>query len=185
MENLADNESIRRPVLSASAEFSELYETYSREIYYLALRFIGDPVKAEDITHDVFLKAYKHWDQFRGDSSCRTWLYRIAINHCSNFRQSWHQRNMIPNTGDAVWENAVAAGGDSPLNVLETKELGERIQKTLDELSDEHRLLLLLVADEELSYEEIAQLTEQSVDAVRGKLYRARRAFAALFKKNA
>ncbi len=67
--------------------------------------------------------------------------------------------------------------------VLETKELGQRIQKTLDALSDEYRLLLLLVADEELSYEEIATLVGQTADAVRGKLHRARKTFAAHFEK--
>jgi DNA-directed RNA polymerase specialized sigma24 family protein len=71
------------------------------------------------------------------------------------------------------------------LRVLETKELGERIQKTLDGLPHEYRLLLLLVADKELSYEQVGALTEQSADAVRGKLHRARKAFAALFQKTA
>jgi len=66
---------------------------------------------------------------------------------------------------------------------LEIKELGERIQKTLDRLSEEYRLLLLLVADEELSYEEVGVLTEQTPDAVRGKLHRARKAFAAIFEQ--
>ena len=79
-------------------------------------------------------------------------------------------------------ENAVAKT-DSPLRVLEIKELGQLIQKVLDALPDEYRLLLLLVADEELSYEQIGALTEQSPDAVRGKLHRARKAFTVLFKK--
>jgi RNA polymerase sigma-70 factor (ECF subfamily) len=74
---------------------------------------------------------------------------------------------------------------DSPLRILETKELGERIQKALDGLSAEYRLLLLLVADEQLSYEEVGILTEQTADAVRGKLHRARKAFAARFQQSA
>ena len=168
----------------AAAEFASLYDEHSRAIYYLALRFLGDPQKAEDATHDVFLKAFRRLDQFRGDASIRTWLYRIAINHCQNLCQSWHNRHIYSNADDAVWENA-AARTDSPLRVLETKELGERIQKTLDALSDEYRLLLLLVADEEMSYEEIAALIGQSADAVRGKLHRARKAFAAHFEKTA
>ncbi len=65
--------------------------------------------------------------------------------------------------------------------MLETKELGQRIQKTLDGLPPEYRLLLLLVADDQLSYEQVGALTEQTADAVRGKLHRARKAFAALF----
>ncbi len=172
------------PAEWAASEFGSLYDEHSRAIFYLALRFLGDPQKAEDATHDVFLKAFRRLDQFRGEASIRTWLYRIAINHCQNLCQSWHNRHIYSNADDAVWENA-AARNDSPLRVLETKELGQRIQKTLDALSEEYRLLLLLVADEELSYEEIAALVGQSSDAVRGKLHRARKTFAAYFEKTA
>src|SRR6266571_3470825 len=142
-----------------SPEFGEIYEEHSRPIYYLALRFLGDPTQAEDATHDVFLKAYRKLSEFRGDSAMRTWLYRITINHCKNLLQTWHQRNMVSNADDAIWEGAVAC--------------------------TENRLLLLLVADERLSYDEMAALTEQSADAVRGKLHRARKAFIAHFHKSA
>lgn len=167
-----------------SDEIAALYEQHSRAIFYLTLRFLGDPQKAEDATHDVFLKAFRKLDQFRHEASARTWLYRIAINHCQNLNQSWHNRHIQSASDDALWENA-AAKTDSPLRVLETKELGQRIQKTLDSLSEEYRLLLLLVADEELSYEEIAELVGQSADAVRGKLHRARKTFAARFEQTA
>jgi len=165
-----------------SAELASLYDEHSHAIFYLSLRYLGDPQKAEDATHDVFLKAFRRLDQFRGEASIRTWLYRIAINHCQNLSQSWHNRNVRSNADDSVWENSVART-DSPLRVLETKELGQRIQKTLDAMSDEYRLLLLLVADEELSYEGIAAVVGQTADAVRGKLHRARKAFAARFEK--
>ena len=173
------------PVLrSAPRDFAALYEAHNRAIYYLALRYLGDPAKAEDATHDVFLKAFRKWDEFRGEASHRTWLYRITINHCHNVRQSWASRNLVSNADDAVWENATART-DSPLRVLETKELGQRIQTALDGLPEEYRLLLLLVADQEMSYEEVAALTEQTADAVRGKLHRARKAFAVLFEQSA
>ena len=167
----------------APSEFAELYNEHSRAIYYLTLRFLGDPQKAEDATHDVFLKAFRKMKQFRGDSSWRTWLYRIAINHCRNLQQSWNERHMLSNADDALWDNA-AAKGDSPLRVLEIKELGQRIQTALDGLPGEYRLLLLLVADEQLSYEQVGALTNQTADAVRGKLHRARKAFAVLFQKS-
>lgn len=166
----------------AGSEFGEIYQEHSRAIYYLALRFLGDPQKAEDATHDVFLKAFRKMGQFRGDSSWRTWLYRITINHCRNLQQTWHERHIFNNADEAVWENATART-DSPLRVLETKELGQRIQKALDCLSPEYRLLLLLVADEHMSYEEVGALTEQTPDAVRGKLHRARKAFAVAFQQ--
>ncbi|HZM01961.1 MAG TPA: RNA polymerase sigma factor, partial [Candidatus Saccharimonadales bacterium] len=162
-------------------EFGDIYDRHSRAIYYLALRFLGDPQKAEDATHDVFLKAIRRADQFRGEASARTWLYRIAINHCRNLQQAWHDRHMFPSSDSAVWE--LTPGDDSPLRILETKELGRRIQNTLDAIPAEYRLLLLLVSDEELSYEQIGALTDQSTDAVRGKLHRARKAFAIAFAK--
>jgi RNA polymerase sigma-70 factor (ECF subfamily) len=162
-------------------EFGELYEQHSRAISYLALRFLGDPQKAEDATHDVFLKAFRHLNQFRGEASARTWLYRIAINHCRNLQRAWYDRHMFPGSDSAIWETT--PGDESPLRILETKELGHRIQISLDALPAEYRMLLLLISDQELSYDQIAALTEQSTDAVRGKLHRARKAFATVFAK--
>lgn len=184
----SESPEIRSPtppqIALAPSKFADIYNEHSRAIYYLALRFLGDPQKAEDATHDVFLKAFRKIDSFRGESSWRTWLYRITINHCRNLQQSWNDRHMFSNADDAVWDNAPAKT-DSPFRVLETKELGQRIQKALDGLSDEYRLLLLLVADEQLSYEQVGTLTDQTPDAVRGKLHRARKAFAVLFEKTA
>src|SRR5436190_8673627 len=168
----------------ASPEFGAIYEEHSRQIYYVALRFLGDPTQAEDATHDVFLKAYRKLGEFRGESAMRTWLYRITINHCKNLLQTWHQRHMVSNADDTLWDGAVSST-ENPLRVLEIKELGQRIQTTLGGLPKEYRLLLLLVADQKMSYEKVAQLTEQSVAAVRGKLHRARKAFIAQFQKTA
>ena len=67
-------------------DFSEIYEEHSRPIYYFVLRYLGDSAQAEDATHDIFIKAYKNLSRFRGDSTIRTWLYRIAVNHCKNLR---------------------------------------------------------------------------------------------------
>jgi len=162
--------------------WSELYEQHAQHVYYLALRTVGDPTQAEDITHDVFLKAFRHLDQFRGHSSIRTWLYRITINHCRSVQATWQNRNILA-TDNAQILDGPSTNTEDPFRVLEVQELGERIQKTLDALPAEYSLLLLLVADEQLSYQEIASLTEQSPDAVRGKLYRARKAFVTEFQK--
>ena len=89
---------------------------------------------------------------------------------------------MLSNADDALFDNAPTKT-DSPLRALETKELGQRIQKALDRLPAEYRLILLLVADEQLSYEQVGTLTNQTSDAVRGKLHRARKAFALHFQQ--
>ncbi len=182
--DVAEPTTIRAGLEAVAPEFAELYEAHSRQIFYLCLRLLNDPTKAEDATHDVFLKVWRKLDQFRGDSSIRTWIYQIALNHCRNLRQSWSERH-IQTVEEETMLDTAGAGEDSPLRVLELKELGERIQTTLDRLTPEYRLLLLLVADEELSYDDIATLTDQTEGAVRGKLHRARKAFAAEFAKTA
>lgn len=171
------------PVLEPR-EFADIYEAYSRPVYYLALRMLGEPSDAEDAAHDVFLKVCRHLGEFRGESRLRTWLYRITINHCQNLLRRWHRRNVVPTSDANLWEST-ATPEDGPVRVLETKELGQRIQKTLDVLPEEYRLVLLLVADQNLSYDQVAELTQQTADAVRGKLHRARKAFAIEFRKTA
>jgi RNA polymerase sigma-70 factor, ECF subfamily len=168
-----------------SAEFAAIYQAHSQTIYYLALRMLGDATQAEDATHDVFLKAYRKMEQFRGDAGVKTWLYRITINHCRNLLQTWHNRHMVNNAEEFIWDTTPAPQDHNPLRIIETKELGQRIQITLEGLPEEYRLLLLLVADEKLSYQEIGALTDQTADAVRGKLHRARKAFAAAFARTA
>lgn len=170
------------PLRQVAPEFAAIYEANSREIFYLCLRMLGDESRAEDATHDVFLKAWRHGDQFEGRSAVRTWLYRIAINHCRNLQQTWAERHITTTDDEFVLESS-APSTETPIQVLEIKELGQRIQHTLDRLPPEYSFLLLLVADDEMSYDEIAKATAQSPDAVRGKLHRARKAFAAEFRK--
>jgi len=178
--------SVAQPVsksLTRAQQFAGVYEEHSRAIYYLALRMLGDAARAEDVTHDVFLKAFQNISGFRGKAGLRTWLYRMTINHCKNLVQSWQQRNVFNHSHEEMLKN-VSARTDTPLRVMEIKELGGRIQNTLNALPEEYRLLLLLAADGTLSYEEIGTLGNQTGDAVRGKLHRARKAFITLFQKS-
>src|SRR5215470_5439068 len=123
----ADSAAAPARIALGSPELDAIYEEHSRPIFYLALRMLADPAQAEDATHDVFLKAYRKLGAFKGQSSLRTWLYRITINHCQNLLQTWHRRHIHTTDDDSVWERT-SGSGESPLRVLETKELGQRIQ---------------------------------------------------------
>ena len=163
-------------------DFEAVYAAHAQPVYYLALRFLGDDAQAQDAAHDVFVKAFRNFGSFRADSEIRTWLYRITLHHCTNLRRRWSARNIHATDEASILESQPTTAGD-PLRALETKELGQRIQNALDRLPEEYRCLLLLVADQDLSYEQVGQITQQSPDAVRGKLHRARKAFSAVFAK--
>src|SRR5436190_12540419 len=114
-------ESLPSPVAPpelAEPQLAAIYREHSRPIYYLALRMLGDPTQAEDAAHDVFLKAYRKLGDFKGQSSIRTWLYRITINHCQNLLQTWHRRHIYSTDDEVVWDQA-AGDVESPLRVLE------------------------------------------------------------------
>lgn len=166
----------------AGSAFENLYTEHIKAVYYLALRMTGDPALAEDVAHDVFLKAFRKFSEFRHESNPRTWLYRITINHCQNILKSWHKRHIVSGSEECDIDN-VKINQDEPFKVIEKSELGELIQKTLDMLPEDYKTVLLLFADEQMSYQEIARITNQTPDAVRGKLYRARKLFAVHFKK--
>ncbi len=161
--------------------FEDLYNENVKNVYYYALRMLSSPADAEDATHDVFVKAFRAYNQFRNESNPRTWLYRITVNHCNSLLKFRTKHpTMDIDESDVETHNQM---NDSPIEVVENKELGLLIQKTLDKLPIDYRTILLLAKDEKLSYEEIGQLTNQTTDAVRGKLHRARKLFIYYFKK--
>jgi len=111
----ADSESSR--TFTDQSQFAAIYEKHSKPIYYLALRMLGDPSRAEDAAHDVFLKAFCSLDEFRGEAGLRTWLYQITINHCKNLAQTWHQRNVFSSADDNLFDGE-SAPVTNPLRVL-------------------------------------------------------------------
>ena len=134
------------------------------------------------MTQEIFYQVYRNLANFEGKSQFYTWLYRIALNHCSNLRSSWHARNVHTQEDESVIEQAAGASA-SPFRDVEMSELGRRIQRALDGLQEEYRILLLLVADQELSYDEIADVLNTTRAAVKSLLFRAREEFRQVYAK--
>jgi len=99
----------RRPAEVGLTGIRRDYEEHSRQIYYVALRFLGESDPSGRRDPRCVLKAYRKLGEFQASSAMRTWLYRITINHRRNLLQTWHQRNMVSNADDSLWETAVAA----------------------------------------------------------------------------
>jgi RNA polymerase sigma-70 factor (ECF subfamily) len=139
---------------------------------------------AYDLTQDVFLKAYRSLKTFRGDSKFSTWLFTIARHTCLN-----HLRHKNVITEDSLEESQEEHPGNEPIDanmdvarLCETRELQRIVDKVLVTLPAEARLLLILRDFEQLSYEEICQVTELSLVNVKSKIHRARQAFKKRFQ---
>ena len=162
--------------------FEKIQQKYQSKIYNLILRMVGDRDDAEDLTVETFFNAYRAWGRFRGDARVSTWLHQIAVNNCKNyFKQKDRRRDREPMSLDDSIETEggelsrdVADWRNVPENRLMDKELVRQIQKAVEALAPAYRTVLVLAQMEEMSYDEIAQVTGLSVPAVKTRLNRAR-----------
>ena len=167
-------------------DFDALVERYNKPLFNVIYQWIGDYDEAADLTQETFVSAYKAREQFRGDAHVYTWLYRIAHNHCKNrFKQRDRARQA---EGPSLDAGVSAEGGDdmvaetreiadwsaSPSRILEQKELRALVQRAVDSLASEYKIVLVLREMEGMSYNEIAEVTGLTMEAVKTRLNRAR-----------
>jgi RNA polymerase sigma-70 factor (ECF subfamily) len=165
---------------SASAE---LVAEHQRTVVQLATNLLGDREEALDLSQEVFLRVFRTIHRFRGHSSLRTWIYRIAVNQARNRHRFWRRRHRADQVS---LDQHVAAHGDvfsglgpTPERVLAQKELAERLRAALDKLPFDQRTAIVLREVDGLSYEEIAYSLELAVGTVKSRLTRARQALRA------
>ena len=168
----------RRGELSA---FEELVTRYEKRVYAIALRSSGSPEDAADITQEVFLRAWRSMKDFRGDSGFATWLFRITMNQCVDYAR--HKQPLVQGEDDEERELPLPDTAPSPEEHLENSELGRELAAALDEVSDEHRRIVLLRDVSGMSYTEIAEILEVSEGTVKSRLSRARIALRKILLK--
>ncbi len=169
-------------------DFDALYARYEKPLFNLIYQWIGDYDEARDLFQETMVSAYKARSQFRGDAQVYTWLYRIAHNHCKNrFKQRDRQREIegpsldagafADDGGDGTTGEAARDIADwslSPERQAEQNELQALITQAVDSLTSEYRVVLVLREMEGLSYNEIAEVTGLTLEAVKTRLNRAR-----------
>lgn len=157
------------------AAFEELVRMYEKRVYAVALRSTGSPEDALDITQEVFLRAWRGIEGFRGDSGFSTWLLRIAMNQCVDFARRKQAAPAAQSlTDDEEAERTLPDTAPTPEQRLENSELGRELAAALDEVSEEHRQIVLLRDVSGLSYTEIAETLKISEGTVKSRLSRAR-----------
>lgn len=155
--------------------FEELVRRYEKRVYAVALRSSGSPEDAADITQEVFLRAWRSIESFRGDSGFSTWLFRITMNLCVDHARHKHaQPQTQPIVTDDETERPLPDPAPTPEEHLDNRELGRELSAALEEISEEHRRIVLLRDVSGMSYTEIAEVLEISEGTVKSRLSRAR-----------
>jgi len=171
------------------ALFETLFRKYQTPIFHLVCRMVNGE-DAYDLTQEVFLRALRALPNFKGDCKFSTWLYTIAKNTCLNHVREDRRRNEYEDYSldEEITPGEHKGSRDLPdpeadvTRIVETRELQRVVDKVLQELTPEQRLLMSLRDFQQLSYEQIGEITELSLVNVKSKLHRARLAFKAKFE---
>lgn len=152
--------------------FRELVETHKRAIYFLALDLTGNHHDAEDLSQEVFIKAHKALNRFRGDSGWYTWLRRIAINTYLNKKRK-KALSMMRFFGDDEEASRTASQEASPADTAGGAVIRSHIERAMTGLSPRERTAFILRHHQDLSIREIAEDMEVADGTVKSLLYRA------------
>lgn len=171
---------VQRCAAGDEAASAELVAEHQRMVVQLAMNLLGDRDEALDLSQEVFLRVFRTIHSFRGQSSLRTWIYRIAVNQARNRHRFWRRRHRADQVS---LDEHVALHGDflsgsetTPDRLLAQKELATRLQNALDRLPFDQRTAIVLREIDGLSYEEIAYSLGVAVGTVKSRLTRARQA---------
>ena len=158
--------------------FRELVEAYKKKMYYFALDMVRDPADAEDISQEVFLKAFRKFKTFKRDAKLSSWLYRIAYNTSIDHLR---RKSLAPEPAeDAILDAASAGFGESPASAdpartAESRLLSARVEKALQNVSARERTVFLLRHYNDLMLDEIAETMQISIGSVKSYLFRCLR----------
>jgi RNA polymerase sigma-70 factor (ECF subfamily) len=183
---------VARLVARDESAFNELVVAYERRVFALVFRMIGRREEAEDLAQEVFVQVFKAIDQFRGESKLSTWIFRIAVNLCKNRAKYLSRRRS--GEQDDVHEMADRMSGDGgkgvtvgdiarPDEMLEGVQLERIVKRAIAEVDPDFREVLILRDVEDMSYDEIAQVTGLAEGTVKSRIFRARAQLRALVEK--
>jgi RNA polymerase sigma-70 factor (ECF subfamily) len=174
--------------LKAGSEdaYAWLIGEFHQPIYSLVYRIVTDPADAADTTQDVFLKVFRGMKHFHGESSLKTWIYRIAVHEASNRRRWWFRHKAKESSiepaldesgiGSSAMRDTLVDEAESPFDSVMHEEVRARVEQELRQISEPYRTSVILRDLEDMSYEEIAEITQVSLGTVKSRLTRGREA---------
>jgi RNA polymerase sigma-70 factor (ECF subfamily) len=175
--------------LKAGSEeaYTWLIGEFHQPIYSLVYRIVNNPADAADTTQEVFLKVFRGMKHFHGESSLKTWIYRIALHEAANRKRWWFRHESRETSMEANAqgnENGMSLAAkdlfideaESPFENAAHEEVRERVEQELHKVSEPYRTTLILRDLEEMSYEEIAEITQVTLGTVKSRLTRGREA---------
>ncbi|EAC4354568.1 sigma-70 family RNA polymerase sigma factor [Listeria monocytogenes] len=159
---------------------SQLIDNYSDDVLHLVFSYVKNRTTAEDLTQEIFIKCYEKLDQFNNKSSIKTWLYRIAINHCKDYLGSWHYRKL--NFSEKIWDYLPSKSKHVEEEVI-AKDVANSLMSAVMDLPVKYREVVFLHYYEELSLANISKITGVNSNTLKTRLKHARELLKTKMKK--
>ncbi|PIS26868.1 MAG: RNA polymerase sigma factor [bacterium (Candidatus Stahlbacteria) CG08_land_8_20_14_0_20_40_26] len=166
-----DAKMIKKVAEGDEVAFEQIVRKYEHRVLNTIYRYIGKSDEAEDIAQEVFIKVWHHAKSFKGKSKFSTWLYRIVVNQCLNYR-SKHKERLA--SLDEIMEQGKTPESLKVEIEFERQRKSKIMKRAIDDLSKRQRIALVLSKFEGKSYKEIAQIMGISLSAVESLIFRAR-----------
>ncbi len=166
----------------SESAYEQLLHRFQQPVYNLALRLLGDPSEASDVVQEVFLKVFRNVAGFRGQSSLKTWVYRITVNEAHNARRWFfrHRRSEVELDSDPRearnWKETIPDSSRSPFETVCDSEQHALIEAALKRINPIFRDAVVLRDISDLSYEEVAEVLGVSLGTVKSRILRGREA---------
>jgi RNA polymerase sigma-70 factor, ECF subfamily len=159
-----------------------LLDEYSQSILWLAFTYVKDKGLAEDITQDVFLTCYKKLHTFKGESSIKNWLYRIATNRCKDAVKKWSFKKLLK-VDHSYFERQITNYA-TPEIIAMSKNRDEELSRFVLDLPIQYREAIILYYFEDLSLEEISVLLSVKLNTVKTRLHRGRTLLRKMYEED-
>lgn len=181
-----DEELILRLQRGDEWAFQLLVRRFRKKIFSIAFGITLDAEESQDIVQEVFLQVYRRIGSFRGDATLSTWLHRITVNHCLNWKRRWARRfkwlHVTADSADDGSEKEPESQLPSPESHVAGAQTRQQIDNALKMLPDQARTIFVLREIEGLSYEAIADAVGIKLGTVRSRLFHARRRLKEILK---
>lgn len=168
-----DSQLIDEALAGDSGAFGQLVQKYQDRLFNTVIHVTGSREEAEDVVQDAFVQSFLKLESFQRNSAFYTWLYRIAFNVAISRRRRRRPTLSVETTREVSGSEPVDAS-EAASDRLERQERASQLQAALAELTEEHRLILVLREMEGLCYERISEILDLPVGTVRSRLHRAR-----------
>jgi len=183
VRQISDADLVNHAVSGGEAGFEELVRRYQRPIVSYVYRMLNDYEASLDVTQEVFIKVYNSLDRYSCDYKFSTWLYRIAHNAAIDHlrRNSMNAQSIETENGDGSYQLQIESSDPNPEQIRQRSEWRTEIESVVKRLPAAYRELILLRHSQDLSYDEIADVTGLPLGTVKNRLFRAREMMREIF----